>query len=1199
MNEAHPMLMLKQMRLVGFKSFADEVVFDFTGGMTVIVGPNGCGKTNLVDAVKWSLGEQSAKSLRGGQIGDVIFSGTRSRPAQNMAEVSLLFDNNQRYFARDEAEISISRRLFRNGQSEYLINGEKTRLKDVQELLMDTGIGTSNYSLIEQGRVDWLINSRPLERRIVLEEAAGVSKFKSRRDEALRKLEATSRNLERVDDIIAEVKSRKNSLKRQATKAERFQREKDRYLELQRRWHFHEYHELRGEMDTVGLKEREARQRVEKIGTEISRRESLVAEKNTSATELERLLREQASKNTEVQRRHQDLDKEKAVLLADLRTCTESRGRSKETIQRLETRLEELDKEKEALLAKAKELEQEKENTLSEMKEQKTQVDELVRAIDSSRGELQAEQDKLLDGLAEETRLRNAVEDSERQVLRLSAELDRQISLREERAAEFSSLSQKIETVRRSLEEIRERKERVEGQVEEAAEALTESERKLAECEQALRMKSEAIHAEESRGAVLKDTIESLEGYGAGVKSVIQSSQEGKLPQGDVLGVLGELLDVEDGLERAVEAALEEELQCVVVKDLAAADRAVERLTSNDAGRASFLPLREISELQERVSEEGFPPDLPQGAVCWLTERVGGPDELRPMIQFLLKRFVLVEEGPLVPYHPKEGIGYVSLSGSKWSPSGRRTGGAARDPSAGFIQRRGQLDRVAQQLTVLRSEMSGLEKDRSQWVSSREERALRLSDRRSALHDMEVEGARMEKELEQWQANHERLASELRLRAEEIGSTERERNEETGKGKQSEERLKERIGENQRTRECMDQLREKLRSEEEQHRGAEAKWGELRVSWTRVDELLKGQDQGRQRLEAAEADCAAGIQEAQQEIERTRAEEERLGERTEKIDKELERLLGEREEGESKIGELEEKRKGEMKLARDEEENLKRDRSVLKSVSEQLHAHEMALSEFRLKADGIVKRLREDFDVEGPPEQYPKHSSIGNKPLQEEIDRLKKSIDAMGPVNLLAIEEYEELNKRFEFLNTQRQDLTASRASLEELIQRIDARTRSLLGETWSRLQQAFSDSFKALFMGGEARLVMVGSEDILEAGIGIEAQPPGKHLQSITLLSGGEKAMTAIAFLFSLLTVKSCPLCILDEVDAPLDEENTVHFLKLLRSFMSRSQFLVISHNRLTMESGDTLYGVTMKEEGVTTTVSVRLKEESAAAGG
>jgi len=1192
MPETIPILTLKQMRLVGFKSFADEVVFDFAGGMTVIVGPNGCGKTNVVDALKWSLGEQSAKSLRGGQIGDVIFSGTRSRPSQNMAEVMLLFDNSQRFFALDEPEISISRRLFRNGQSEYLINGEKTRLKDVQELLMDTGIGTSNYSLIEQGRVDWLVHARPLERRVVLEEAAGVSKFKSRRDEALRKLDATARNLERVDDIIAEVKSRKNSLMRQATKAERYKRERERYLDLQRRWNWHEYHKLRGEIDTVGLKGQEARGRSETIGTEVSRRESFISEKATRATELEGEIRRETAQHAEVNRRHQDLDKEKAVLLADLRACTETRDRSTGTVGHFRERLKELDLEREALRAKAEELEREREKVTTEMSSEKNRMEELARTIESSRAELQKEQDRLLDGLSEETGLRNLVEAAERQVLRLTVELDRQQSNREELAAEWTSLTRKIETLERSLEDVGSRREKAAQEVHVAAEALTESERRLAECEQALRVKSEAIHAEESRRAVLQDTIESLEGYGAGVKAVVLAGREGQLPQGDILGVLAELLEVPAGLEPAVEAALDEELQCLVVQDMDAAERAIEWLAREDAGRASFLPLLEIGQLLEDGRDQEPPPrPVPQGALAWLGDRIGGPKDLLPLIRFLCLDIALVQNRPEQPYHPRQGIAYVSLKGSKWSVRGKCAGGATRDPSAGFIQRRGQLDRVTESLAVLRSEMSGLEMDRAQWASSREERTLRLSDCRSALHDLEVEKARGEKELEQWKVQWERLGRELKLRDEEMEASHKEREEERDKAQKAGERLHARIQENQEIRQGMDRLRQRLHGEEEESRRAEGRLGEMRVAWTRLDELLKGNLQGAERVGFAEAECHGRIEEAEKEIERTGQETTRLGERIQVLDVELENLARRRTEGQARIRQLEEERALEMNLAREAEERLKQERVLLKGVLEQLHAFEITLSENRMKIEGIVQKLREDLGVEDPPDQYPKTSSLGSQPLHEEIEQLKKSIDSMGPVNLLAIEEYEELQQRFEFLTSQRQDLTASRVSLEELIQRIDERTRSLLEETWSRLQRAFSESYRTLFMGGEARLVMVGSEDILEAGIGIEAQPPGKHLQSITLLSGGEKAMTAIAFLFSLLTVKSCPLCVLDEVDAPLDEENTVRFLKLLRSFMSSSQFLVISHNRLTMEAGDALYGVTMKEEGVTATVSVRLK--------
>lgn len=1187
---------LKKLDLCGFKTFPEPTQIVFHDGITAVVGPNGCGKSNIIDAIRWVMGETSAKGLRGDAMTDVIFSGSDSRKPLNLAEVTLTLTEVEGALPEkfgNYHEVAITRRLHRSGESEYLINKVPCRLRDIMELFMDTGVGRRAYSVVEQGRIDAILSAKPEERRSLIEEAAGITKFRARKEETRRKMEHVRQNLERIGDVIGEVRREMNALKRQASRAEAF-----RKLRAQRR----EGERALLVFEWSGLTERLAacRDRVKGLEAQLVEAHAAVSrtEAEVEAARLALLEREKGLEGVqkgvyEVRNRIAQAEERSSFLRREIDALAERATAAETEAADLVRRREDLAAEAEAVRRELSELEQSLEGREGVLETLEGEHEAALEAQREAERALEARRREVLQALSEVTRLGHALDHAARQesdAQRRLAEANRTEAEARERLAEVEAEIELRQGELRRAEAARDETAAERARLEEALRATRSRREQANRRAEELRRK---LHGDESRLQSLEQLKNRFEWYAEGVKEVL--AQALATGRNGVRGVVADILAAPPEYEAALEAALGERLQYVIVEDPDRGLEAVTHLKERRAGRSSFAPV----ELRPGL-EPVFPPAGAPGARGRLLDLVEVAEGYEAFARGLLGDVFVVESlEHAVGLWRQNGMRatLVTLDGDTVSPEGVISGGAKAGEQAGLLRKNREIRELRRTVEALRRDLEAAEQE----VETLDAEAARLEAEgeaaREEAHRQELQVVHLARDLERLAERRERLVERcegiafereelleaqerfreerLRLEAERLEAAEHHRRaEEQAEALEAEvEALRERarvLGARvaqQRVRDAADRQR---------HRGLQERIRTLVTS-------LENVDRRREKL-AAEA-------------ERARAERAQRFEELRQVlafldvaRRELETAEGSAREAaealdtaRARVGELE--KAGAAARAR------------LGEVQEAHNAAALELREREVEARTLAERFREktgesidEAAREGVPEGFDPEAT---RALLEDLDR---KLAGFGEVNLLAIEQYEERKERFEFLERQREDLEGSLRSLQEAIRKIDRESRKRFGETFEKVREAFRELYPKLFRGGEAELVLTEPEDLLTTGIDIVARPPGKRPQNISLLSGGEKALTAVALIFAIFQVKPSPFCILDEVDAPLDEANIGRFTELLAELKTRSQFVIITHNRSTMEAADHLYGVTMSEPGVSRVLSVKLHDEAPA---
>ncbi len=1237
---------LKRLTLQGFKSFCDRTTIEFAGRLTAIVGPNGCGKSNLVDALKWAFGEQSAKDLRGQEMKDVIFTGTDTRRPVSFAEVIVEFDNADGLLPVEAAEVAVARRLFRSGESEYRLNGSKCRLRDIREILAGTGIGTESYSILEQGKIDLLLQASPKERRVIFEEAAGISKYRMRRDEALRQLLRTEDNLARLNDLLSEIEKRIRSVRIQAGRARRYREllAELRSCRLQAAWHdLMRFYRERSEW-TFRLSL--ARKELEALESERQEKENEARRYRELRAEADQTLGSLGAKLEGIRNQQSRIRETIAVTEKRLTELAQAAEHRREEARRACHAIEAFKEELEGLgaeRARTEERIEELDRSAAQVKEQATELRESMRQEDSA---LSVLRNKLVGLLQRETEIRNSIASKEREAQLLKAELGR---LQREHAALSRALclSEAEEKRSREIRAVLEtEKTRLARQREAVAEALAEETAQLEESERKWAEARGRLQALESRKELLERLLADLEGVGKSTRRAIQAAREGRVE--NVRGLLAELLTVEPRYAKAVEAALGPWAQAVVVEafeDLEAlreflgAEAAlaavvlaapvgsrlkpVAALTDPSSG-SRILPIpQEAAEVAagpcttgclgaesteearqgaRETSASGVSdlrtPGPPAGSVPALTTFSCEP-ELRPMLEALLGRTAVVEEErwrELV----RAGSSFwrvVSTSGAVLEP----WGGVRLGTPAGVLVRRTELLRCKEEIQVLRVEEERLGRE----VGARKNHINKLNERIRAIASCEAEllgriqasceGIRhvatrradfalqvdvLKREQSTKQYNLKDLQeAALSLRAS-LCAVRQEREQVEAKVRGAEEKLNSIRRKLSETERALSDLRVTQASAREKVR-------RLEEAESRVESLLNERKAQLERAQAEERNAARSHQEAEEELRRLREtlirkqeEEKELGARLEEARRRLTDLLNAANRAEEAFGEVERK---------------------LEELRSDISDMEIEQREVAIKAEGVIEGIKEEYGIDlgavaRGEEKSEEIENLGRTPpeegLREQIHELKEKISRCGNVNLQAIEELKELEERFEYLAAQRDDLVKAKTRLTNVINDLNRRSRRLFAETFQAVNAAFGELFRKTFGGGKAELQLEEGEDILTAGVEIIARPPGKKPSSIRQLSGGERTLAAIALLFAVLKVRPTPFVVLDEVDAALDEANIQRFLILLDQFTDKTQFLLITHNKLTMSKSDSLIGITMEEKGVSKRISLSLAQ-------
>lgn len=1182
---------IKKIEVLGFKSFSDKVEIGFPPGVTAIVGPNGCGKSNVVDAIRWVLGEQSAKQLRGKTMEDVIFNGSENKKPLGMAEVTLTFssENGRPHPAYpDLTEISVSRRLFRSGESEYYINKVPCRLKDIIDLFMGTGIGHRAYSIVEQGKIDFIINAKPEERRLLIEEAAGITKYKDRKNAAQRKMEATQQNLLRLQDVIGEIKRQLNSLNRQAKKAERYKeyREEMRSLELgQMR---QTYLNLKAQHQEMQSALEENQHREAKINSEIAAKETALEEIKLSLLEKEERLAAHQRDLTELEKALKDRESMIELALQEEDNLRKQIGRAQEEINRLESQkeagekeiisLEEENQKYAAKISLAANFLKEKEALLLE---NKTKNEEMEKRIQQAKN-------KLIDLLTQLSHLKNFLGDRQRrkeEAFWRQQKILRQIEEGEKKVREmekFLSLKfQELEGQRITQSELEAKRNQ---KILESAQ-IKDS---LKELQKSLEEKKERFQAQSSRLNSLLELQKNFEGYQEGVRAILLKRQAQEIASNGILGLVEDIIETEPPYESLIEAVLSERLQNFIVLNHQESLKAIEYLKSHNSGRCTFIPLQ--------LKPKPFPSQakIPEAGVVPLLNLVKVKEEFAPLINYLLEDIWVVPNlTQALELWNRNSLWkiLVTYEGEILYPSGIITGGPKEQKSSGTFHRKREIKELTQSTQKLSQEIKQLEEEQEQLLNREREVEAALQELNFLLHQQELEMVKQTKELDQYQGEGRRLKREIEIL------------------KQEEEQMVEEIAQYQ---EEIKQTEAKLKAgeiekkeQEEEIKSAEQELGILRsaieqissevteakVALAAQQEKKSSLDQNWQRLKNALQEIQVLLKQKQEEIGECINRLEAAQGRRKRAENEVQDILNNLQKLQAGAEEEKEALCAEREKLAEAERQWKEKRQELQALREKKNELSMKLMEIELHMKHLSLSAEEKFRIDLnslPPGEEGRDYFAPE--IEARLQELRSLLEAMGEVNLLAIQEYEENKARLDFLTEQEADLKRSLESLNQAIRKINRTSRQRFAETFQKVNEKFKEIFATLFNGGRAELVLVDETNLLETGVEIIAQPPGKRLQNISLLSGGEKALTAIALIFSLFLINPSPFCLLDEVDSPLDDANIGRFNKLIKDLAQKYQIILVTHNKRTMELADTLYGVTMEESGVSKLVSVRM---------
>ena len=1221
---------LKNLTVFGFKSFADKTALNFQPGVTAIVGPNGCGKSNVSDAIRWVLGEQSAKALRGGEMADVIFNGTDGRKPMGMGEVSLTLGGvdceNLRAAGVEVAydEVTLTRRIFRDGGSEYFLNKTPCRLKDIQQLFMGTGVGRTSYSILAQGHITQILSSKPEDRRMIFEEAAGITKFKSQKKESLRKLEYTEQNLLRVADTIKEVKRQIGSLQRQAGKAKRYKQISLELQHLETQLARHQFDVLLAEISEKNSAVESLRNEIEQGSNDVLRFENEISQLRERLSELEHEVAAQQQRGLELkgeidrhesriqfnEERLNEIASQNSKALAEISQSEERLRAAEEELANVKQHLS----QSEAALAEHKLALEKKQFALTQVENDLKRLQEDLRDAQSTA--FSAAQDL--------TRIRNEITalDLQKQgnTIRLEKLSAEKVQLEEERTRLESRLHEFTASVEVEKLNVATTRGSVEQRQNRLRELQNELQQSSVEQDHFLQQQAET----RSRLTVLEQLEGSHEGFDAGTVAALRQSRS-------VIGSLADRIRVPEQFVVAVENALGHHLQLVLTEQPESAQEILADLSANKSGRASVAALSiGIPDDKQLVFGGELSPDenktaatngLKPGQIVRALDVIQTEPSVEKLLRALLGRTFIASDLPTATAQIQNGhagCDFVTIKGDLLSRHGIYTGGYLNghgNPKApaSILGRKNQITELQNDLMMIQNRVADASRKRGVLLGEQTELQASLQQAQTELREQEVAIATHEGEFNALQNSNRLLHQKIDTVIFEVQSLAAQEQEGLQKRNALTAQLNELESRERAAQEAVAALTNELENLRQQRDVANTALTESKIALASDEQLAVSFRQQQQSLaqrireltqviEQRKGECSSFIsrkEQAESEILESRSQIEKISHDRELVNAQAAELLGRKNSQETEIA------------SRDE--SLRSQRSRLTELQNQRGAIEVELAQKNMSVQNLREKIQQKYHVnlddvrsecitityadEGPakvqtltPEEMATAGAATDwNAVAQQIEALQKRLDEIGPVNLVAIEEYEETEQRHQFLTTQHDDLVNAKTQLLEVINRINTQTREMFLQTFEKIRDNFRLMFTDVFGGGKADLILSDENDVLESGIEIVARPPGKQLQSISLLSGGEQTMVAVSLLFSIYQVKPSPFCVLDELDAPLDESNINRFVRVLQRFIGQSQFIIITHNKRTIGMADVLYGVTMEEHGVSKIVSVK----------
>lgn len=1187
-------MFLKSLEIRGFKSFADKTELKFKKGVTAVVGPNGSGKSNISDAVRWVLGEQSIKVLRGGKMEDVIFAGTQFRKPVGLAQVSLTLDNSDEQLATEYNEVTISRRIFRSGESEYLINNTKCRLKDVTNLFMDTGIGKEGYSLIGQGKIEAILSGKPEDRRALLEEAAGIVKFKNRKEEAEKKLSNTDDNLVRINDILSTYEERIEPL--------RIEREKA--LEFNELSYNLKKNEVSLIVHTIKIMEKELKE----FNEDLDRRISQINKKRESIAKDREILSSLESKIENIEKKTLE-EKEQYYTLKDvinddgktIELYYERIKNYEEKIKRNRYEIEDISKRIDEILENKSLLEEELERRLTEQKNKKVIIEELeeentikIEQLNKMKVELKVLQEGELDFLKSNSEIRNEINI-----------LNREVELRKEKSQSINSSILYLENnivinmatykgLSREIENKKDEIKKIQNDIAESKKKIAILRGNLTKKENEVKEVNRVLTKLDANKTMLENLEKHYEGYNRSVKSLMELINKDNIEEAKETKVLGEIFTVEKQYETAIEIALGAAISNVITSNEQIAKKLIEYLKKNHLGRATFLPLNVIK--GKKLVLDGYITKA-SGYIGIGSDIISYDSVYDNIMNYTLGRTIICRDMDCALNIARIGqykYKIVTLDGEIVNPGGALTGGSIKGKNTNLLGRKREIEEITKKIEENKKIYSDIIKEGQEISKELKEIDEEILNNTDLVHSKNIDLTRKQSEIEGLQNDTNRLKKNLESMKSELEKIVYDEKEITKKLYAKEKEIETLENENTFNKNQSIELEKMINSKSIEINQNESKLTEMKINKAALDESLEGKKNEFSRIEREVVDLNIKKNNL---ISENYENDKGVNELNTSIKNKQKKI----EENSIVINSLEISFRDDEILKGKLKEEFKLRDNAISGILDEISREEMEVNKREIikakkesEEEHIYKKLNEELQL-----TYAEAIDIC-EPVENEYDlkanitAIKSKITKLGVVNLASIEEYEELKEKFEFMSSQAEDLEKAKEELIRVIDEMTTEMKILFKENFKILNYNFNETFKDLFQGGSAELIL-GEGDELSANIDINVEPPGKKLQNINLMSGGEKVLSAIALLFAILKMKPTPFCILDEIEAALDDANVYRYAEFLLRFSNRTQFIVITHRKGTMEASDIIYGVTMEEKGISKVVSVDLSRDEA----
>jgi chromosome segregation protein len=1179
---------LKRLEILGFKSFRDKAVLDFSEGITAIVGPNGCGKSNVVDAIRWVMGEQRVKILRGKKMDDVIFNGSQESEGVGLAEVTMTLAANGQTFPgnySELSEISISRKVVRDGESEYYLNRVPCRLLDVREFFMSTGVGARTYSLVEQGNVASLVEAKPEDRRLYIEDAAGVSKYKSRKDAAVRKMEATKQNLLRLNDIIKEVKAQLNAISRQAKRAEQYKIIKQRIKETELTLALQGYTELFEKGSSLQARRNEMQDQESGIRANLEAKESALEELKTKLLENEEAIAKNQQELYEI--KNTISIKEKNIEFARHQITDTSEHKKKDL-----TEIEQLRMKTSGLNAETKNMQEsvtKAEGSIAVLKKEhdegRQKVQELINADKEINNQLEEKKSLYIDVVTEKAKLKNMISSIGKNIEDLKKREERESREIDEGKKKLTDLTGRLQSVNESLingseeiHQLEEKRETISGEIEKSKSDLQLSEEKIAQIKEETGSKSARLNS-------LKEFQESSKWGNEGIKAVIENKES----RDKFYGVVADHINVPREYEAAVEAVLGEKLQYVIVKSQEDGMWAIDYLKNYQLGRGSFVPVEARSHNEELISAKH-----PQEAEP-LLQKIKVKEDFKKIADCLLGDVLLIptiENG--LSLWKKNGFRgtFVTREGDLISPQGVLSGGSGAAVEKSLLSTKREIAELESELVALNSNLDAETSRKSKLGLVLTQWEEEVGQIKAGIHSLEID-------INSRKKDQERFADEVTGTKQRLAALEFNRQNIKSEETEALEKMQQISSDISRKNEEEKEINETIFSfnvKKEQSRAAideqEQYLTGKKIELASLDEKKEADLRTILRLQNDIKSIENEILTKEEEIVSGDKQLDELAKTIETEQANLQELYRGFEAQEAVLSEKKAGQSNEDEELKAKESEIRETKKKLDDLRQKINDMEIQCREATLNADNLTKAIREKYNVDWE-SMFSAFTKVDEEKIEElngVLEKDKQTIDSFGEVNLLALNEYEELDKRYQFLSTQISDLNSSLNTLQRTITRINRISRTRFADTFAAINTCFKEVFAHIFPGGRGELLLTDENDLLETGVDIDIQIPGKKTQSVSLLSGGEKSLAAVALIFAILMHRPSPFLVLDEVDAALDDANTNLFNNLIKDVAQKSQIVMITHNKTTMEVADTLFGVTMQKHGISSLVSVNL---------